>query len=133
MFLFRRSRPAVRSPADAVRRLYRKAWIENTSEARGLRLLRGWLSQHQRAQFDSLGYFEVVGCNSGKRYRIYHGKPSPNVYEVDDAGCPMVGWCFLPRGYLATGDVILAQKIGLETDEHSVLAIANKFLPSREL
>lgn len=46
---------------------------------------------------------------------------------------PKIGWCFLPDRALAIGDVMLAQKIALETDEAAVLAIAKPFsrrLPS---
>jgi len=35
--------------------------------------LRQWLSPVQRAQFAEKGYFEVVGGDTGKRYRIYAG------------------------------------------------------------
>jgi len=95
--------------------------------------MRDWLSPDQREQFDDSGYFEVVGCDSGKRYRIYHGIIPPNVYEIDDAGRLKVGLCFMPLGRLVAGDIILAQKIALETDEHSALAVANRFSPNREL
>ena len=50
-----------------------------------------------------------------------------NIYELDGAGRPRVGWCFAPKGYLVAGDVMLAQKIALETDEDRALAAANKF------
>jgi hypothetical protein len=95
-------------------------------EARGLNLLKEWLSPEQFAQYDANSYFEVTGCQSGKRYRISHGI-SMNVYELDGAGRPSVGWCFTPKGYLVAGDVMLAQKIALETDERGALAVANKF------
>ena len=42
-----------------------------TREARGVDLLREWLSPEQRAQFDAKRYFDVIGCDSGKRYRIH--------------------------------------------------------------
>ena len=128
MFLFQRSVPAVRMRIHALRQLYRKALAENTSDARGLRLMRRWLSPYQRAEFDHSGSFEVVGCDSGKRYRIYRGT-AQNVFEVDDAGWLKVGLCFMPSGELVAGDVMLAQKIALETDENGVLAVANRFLP----
>ena len=112
----------------ALRQLYRKALAENTSDARGLRLMRRWLSQDQRAEFDDKGTFEVVGCNSGKRYRIYRGA-AQNVFEIDDAGQPKVCLCFMPSGELVAGDVMLAQKIALETNENGALAVANRFLP----
>ncbi len=97
------------------------------SEARGLELLKEWLSPEQFAQYDAKSYFEVTGCHSGKRYRISHGT-SMNIYELDSAGRPRVGLCFVPKGYLVAGDVMLAQKIALETDERRALMVANKFL-----
>jgi hypothetical protein len=96
------------------------------SEASGLELLMEWLSPEQFAQYDAKSYFEVTGCHSGKQYRISHGT-SMNVYELDGAGRPRVGWCFAPKGYLVAGDVMLAQKIALETDERGALAVANIF------
>ena len=99
----------------------------------GPRLLRDWLSPDQREQLDNSGYFEVFGCASGRRYRIYHVKVAPNVYEIDGAGRIKEGLCFLPVGPLATGDVILAQKIALETDEHRAIAVANRFSPTGDL
>ena len=128
MFLFQRSLPAVRMRIHALRQLYRKALAENTSDARGLRLMRRWLSPDQRAEFDDSGTFEVVGCDSGKRYRIYRGA-AQNVFEIDDAGQPKVCLCFMPSGDLVAGDVMLAQKIALETNENGALAVANRFLP----
>jgi len=95
-------------------------------EARGLELLKEWLSPEQFAQYDANSYFEVTGCHSGKRYRISHGT-SMNIHELDGAGRPRVGWCFAPKGHLVAGDVMLAQKIALETDERRALAVANRF------
>jgi hypothetical protein len=100
----------------------------NESEARGLKLLKEWLSQEQLAQYEKYKYFAVTGSHSGKRYRIRHGTGT-NVYELDGAGRPRAGWCFVPKDYLVVGDVMLAQKIALETDECGALAIANNFLP----
>jgi hypothetical protein len=116
----------------AVGELYRKFANENTREARGLRLLLDWLSPDQREQLDNFGYFEVFGCASRKRYRIYHVKFAPNVYEIDSVGRLKEGVCFLPAGSLVTGDVMLAQKIALETDEHRAIAVANRFSPARD-
>jgi hypothetical protein len=103
--------------------------IENDCEARGLKLLREWLSPEQLAQYDANGHFDVTGCDSGKRYRIHNGA-SMNVHEIDGAGRSRVGWCFVPNADLAAGDVMLAQKIALETDERGALAVAKKFVPS---
>ena len=129
MFMVRRSRSEA-----AVRKLYRSFFAENTKEARGRRLLREWLSPDQRAQFDDKDYFEVVGCDSRRRYRIYNrmtNRNVTNVYEIDDAGRPKVAWCFLPTGRLVAADIMLAQKIALETNEHNALAVANAFPPRK--
>nr|WP_245315216.1 hypothetical protein [Bradyrhizobium yuanmingense] len=110
----------------AVGRLYQAVNDEKTAEARALRLLRFWLSPRQRFEFERKGYFDVVGCDTGKRYRIRRGT-SGNVNEIDEYGRIGKGWCFVPVGGLALGDVMLAQKIALETDEARVLSIANSF------
>src|SRR5258707_11896334 len=83
-------------------------------EARGLELLKKWLSPEQFAQYDAKSYFEVTGCHSGKRYRNSH-RTSMNIHELDGSGRPRVGWCFAPKGYLVAGDVMLARRIALET------------------
>ena len=129
MFTFRMPASA-RLRIYAVRQLYRKFLSENSREARGLRLMRDWLSPTQRMQFDSSGSFDVIGCDSGKRYRVY-SEMVPNVRELDDAGRPTVGFCFIPIGRLVMGDVMLAQKIALETNERGALAVANRFRPER--
>src|ERR1700751_5126919 len=91
-------------------------------EARGLGLLKEWLSPEQFAQYDAKSYFEVTGCHSGKRYRISHGT-SMNIHKLDGAGNPHVGWCLAHRGLLVAGDVMLAHKIALETDHRGALAV----------
>ena len=58
----------------------------STRELRGLKLLREWLSPEQLAQYDAHKYFEVIGCHTGKRYRICHGIGA-NVIELDNAAC----------------------------------------------
>jgi hypothetical protein len=101
--------------------------LVDDSQTRGIKLLREWLPATQRAQFDVDGHFEVIGCHTGKRYRILQGTYM-NVHEIDAAGQPLVCWCFFPLAHhLARGDVMLAQKIALETDELAALAVANKF------
>jgi len=99
----------------------------STSDLRGRKLLREWLSPEQLAQYDEHSHFEVIGCRTGKRYRIDHGV-GLNVYELDGAGRPRAGWCFVPKDNLVAGDVMLAQKIALETDERGALAVARNFL-----
>jgi hypothetical protein len=110
---------------QALRERHREIF-EGTREARGIKLLREWLSPEQRAQFDARSYFDVIGSDSGKRYRIRFGSAT-NVHEIDSVGRSTVGWCFVPTGYLVAGDVMLAQKIALETHEFRALAVANRF------
>ena len=93
-----------------------------------MRLLRQWLSPPQRAQFAEKGYFEVAGGDTGKRYRIYTGAAA-NVCEVDENGHLTLGLCFLPMGELPIGDVMLSQKIVLESSESRALAVARRFAP----
>jgi hypothetical protein len=126
MFLFRRHGSSTR--LRAMRALYRSFIEENGPEARAHRLLREWLSSEQRAQFDAKGYFEVTGSHTGRRYRIHQGTMS-NVLELDDEMEPKMGWCFVPERPLAACDVMLAQKIALETNEAAVLALANRVSP----
>jgi hypothetical protein len=66
----------------------------------------------------------VVGSATGTRYRIRRGT-AMNIEELAADGCVARRWCFAPEGALATGDVMLAQKVALETFELSALAIAN--------
>jgi hypothetical protein len=127
MFLFRRSH-ASSTQLRALRALYRSFIEQNGSEARARRLLREWLSPDQRAQFDAKGYFEVTGSHTGRRYRIHQGTMS-NVWELDEELEPKTGWCFVAERPVAACDVMLAQKIALETDEAAVLALANRFSP----
>ena len=113
----------------AVRALFIRLSAERTPEGRSLRLLRDWLSPVQRTQFAKKGYFEVVGGDTGKRYRIYPGAMS-NVCEIDEKGRLGVGLCFRTMGELPIGDVMLAQKIALESCESSALAVARRFVPN---
>ena len=54
------------------------------------------------------------GCDTGRRYRITY-RAVMNVHQLDADGHPVQQWCFAPEGRLAVGDVLLAQKIALET------------------
>jgi hypothetical protein len=46
-----------------------------------------------------------------------------NIHELDGAGRPRFGWSFAPKGYLVAGDIMLAQKIALETDKRVILSL----------
>ena len=113
---------------DLMRARYRELGCTE-SEVRGIKLLREWLSAEQLVQFNKYGYFEVTGCKTGKRYRIRYGTAT-NIHELGRYGHPTAGWCFVPNQQLVPGDVMLAQKIALETDELSALVVARPFRPS---
>ena len=95
-------------------------------EARAQRLLQENLSTDQREQHGRFGYFDVVGGNTGKRYRIKYGFQL-NVALLDNRGRTKAVLCFAPDGNLPAGDVMLAQKLALELFETDTLKIANKF------
>jgi hypothetical protein len=94
------------------------------AEQRALALLKDWLSPRQLAQYERDGHFEVMGSHSGKRYRIRRAGHM-NIDELSEHGALVAIWCFGPHGYLPVGDVMLAQKIALETNEKVALQVAN--------
>jgi hypothetical protein len=95
------------------------------SDARALTLLKEWLSPKQRACYERFRYFDVVGCDTGTRYRIHHGVQT-NIEELSATGRHVCKWCFVPDGDLAAGDVMLTQKIALETNERGALSVARR-------
>ena len=114
-------------------RLLRIAWEwfrhvgpSREPERRSLKLMRRWLSVAQREQFDTRGYFDVVGSHTGRRYRIKIGT-STNIIELDSSEHAVARFCFVPSEILPAGDVMLAQKIALENNEQSALAVARTF------
>ncbi|WP_229197723.1 hypothetical protein [Bradyrhizobium acaciae] len=128
--VFRRASNTICATAAAVRERWQ---AYERIEARGIALLSAWLSPEQRSQFEKYRRFDVVGSESGKRYRICYGT-STNVYEMDSRDRVVLGWCFRPVGFLVPGDVMLAQKIALETNERATLMVARPFpstLPPR--
>jgi len=99
---------------------------EQEAEAKALALLLRNLTPKQKEQYDRFGYFDVVGSETGKRYRISHGL-SRNVSELIEDNRLGAGRCFMPRGDLAAGDCMLAQKIVLENCEEEALRVALRF------
>nr|WP_080663644.1 hypothetical protein [Bradyrhizobium elkanii] len=112
----------------ALRQLYRAFVRENSPEGKGRTLLRQWLTPAQRRQFEEQGYFDVVGCTTRRRYRVQYGSVA-NVQEISFEEQSGGILCFAPEGHLVPGDVMLAQKIALETDELGTLAVAKRVAP----
>jgi hypothetical protein len=97
----------------------------STPEDRAEALLNEWLCPEQRATLERHGYFEVRGCHTGKRYRIRRGR-NMNIEELGKNGAQVAVWCFGPAGHLPLGDVMLTQKLALETNEQAALGVANR-------
>jgi len=97
---------------------------------RGLKLLKANLTSSQLNEFLTCRRFDVVGGASGRIYRI-NLTGARNVEELDHQGTCVRRLCFFHEGELVTGDVVLAQKVALETFETEALAIANTSPPSR--
>ncbi len=114
-------------PGHVARRGYASEWetLRPESEVRALKLLKNWLSPAQLSAYEGHKYFDVVGCDSGTAYRIHHGTQA-NIEQLDAQGQPVCRWCFVPEGGLVAGDVMLAQKIALETYESGALVVANR-------
>jgi hypothetical protein len=94
------------------------------AEEKAIKLLRSWLTRDQDEQFKSGKGFEVIGCDTGTRYRITNSVGMMNVHELDETGDRVRSWCFVPHGDLPSADTMLAQKIALETMERRALAVA---------
>jgi hypothetical protein len=131
----RRSSPELRSAERAsarppgpnraaLLRLLGFTTVTPEAEARGLRLLSENLSPAQREQQERCGYFDVIGGDTGRRYRIKNGF---QLGLLDKKGRTRAVLCFMPEGELPAGDVMLAQKLALELFESDTLKIANKF------
>ena len=118
-----RARQPFRPPAA-----YRPGAQANTGtpEQRGIDLLIENLTPTQRRQFAIHRHFDVIGGQSGKRYRLWH-RPMQNIEEFDANGDRVCVWCFHPRQPLVHGDVLLAQKTALELFESDALRIAHRY------
>ncbi|MGA8612424.1 MAG: hypothetical protein WB760_12005 [Xanthobacteraceae bacterium] len=95
-------------------------------EQRGVELLLANLTPTQRRQYRRDRHFDVIGGQSGTRYRLWHCFQQ-NIEELDADGRRRWVWCFHPRETLVLGDVLLAQKTSLELCEGEALRIAHGY------
>jgi hypothetical protein len=93
------------------------------AESRSHRLLVDNLSDTQRTEFLARGSFDVIGGDTGKRYRIKRDRQM-NIEELNRSGRRIQQLCFLPKGDVPLGDMMLAQKLALELFETEALGIA---------
>lgn len=91
--------------------------------------LREHLSTEQQQTFDRDYFFDVIGGDLGKRYRIRRGLSGVrNVQELKEQNgklVPASTLCFHPGGDLPEGDILLTQKTLLENCETHVRRVAN--------
>jgi hypothetical protein len=98
------------------------------AQVRSLQLLLPNLSPDQRQQFTYYNYFDVIGGETGTRYRI-RNRHFLNVERLDHKGRCTCRLCFGPQGKLPISDVMLAQKLALELFESEAIKIANASPP----
>lgn len=92
-----------------------------SAEKRALELLVSALTPEQAACYQERSYFDLK-CGETV-YRIRKG--SVRNIEVIQKGRTVKVLCAHPNGGLPVHDVVLAQKLALETDEQSFLRVAN--------
>jgi hypothetical protein len=110
---------------DLVRAFFALFQYVDDAEKRGTRLLHANLTAIQLRELKDRAYFEVIGGASGSRYRI-HDCATVNIDQLDADKKVVQKWCFAPEGNLASGDVLLAQKLALELFEDEALSIARR-------
>jgi hypothetical protein len=96
------------------------------AEARALELLKSCLNASQLATYNESKFFYVTGGVSGRRYRIRFGR-SFNIDQLDEGDKLVCRWCVTPSATLVTADILVAQKIALESCEMEALTVANFF------
>jgi hypothetical protein len=100
------------------------SYDDTAAHERAKALLLASLSPSQRVDYTNSRSFRVDGSAGGK-FRINYGR-TMNVDMLNWRGARHCRYCFLPQGGLVEEDVMLAQKIALETNEKAALAIANR-------
>ena len=105
------------------RQLRRYTAAREASNKKSIELMKNWLTPKQLEEYQQTGAFEVIGNHTGTHYRIHNASPY-NVIELD-RGVRRRRLCFVPDNANAPGDVMLAQKIMLETNERQALKVAN--------
>lgn len=91
---------------------------------RAIDLLRGCLSETQRIEFEQTKSFTVIG-KSGRSFRLRWGKIA-NIDLMTKRNQVQACFCVHPSGDVPIGDVLLAQKFHLETDDEALMRIANQ-------
>ncbi len=90
------------------------------ASARALRLLLRTLNPHQRARFMRSGHFTVHAPGWGD-FEILP-RPVFNVISLDTGIC----YCAMPEAVVPIADMMLAQKLLLESEPARFFAVANQ-------
>lgn len=99
-----------------------QALRDDPAEKKAKELLYRFLSEAQRQQFESVGYFEQLG-GDGKTYRLWSG--AHRKIELVENNEVVKSLCIHPKIAVPPSDTILAQKLLLQGDIASVYRIAN--------
>lgn len=105
------------------RRQQRQLELERVAaRRRAAELLLSQLDDEQRTAYEARHRFRLVGAD-GKLYEIARGRQH-NVWELDASGRPRTEFC-ITHPDLPDDDIVLAQKLLLETDPARFRRIAN--------
>lgn len=112
---------------DTERQAQLAAEAERRKQAteRARQLLVAMLDREQQEEFAKNRSFIVHTKDRQRRYQVTYGTAG-NVLLLNPAGQTIAKFCIHPEEEVPTPDVMLAQKLLLETDEQQFLKIANK-------
>jgi hypothetical protein len=114
--LWKRCRRWLEAALLAQQSTRREAAQKRLAEKRSLSLLLGLLSEEQRVEFESQGFFHVTGGSSGERYRIRRDSVV-NIDVLAKDGSARIYLCARPMGNLPMYDVMAAQLLYLQGRE----------------
>ncbi len=92
-------------------------------ELRARNLLLSCLTPEQRAMYEKEFKFRVVS-NLGNVFEL-HRKRMHGVFKLDMQGNRIEEWCVTPHGRIPVDDILLSQKLMLETDEAALRSESN--------
>lgn len=108
-----RCREWLRAAQHAREQRGREALQKACAERKALSLLLNLMSQEQRHDFHTCGYFHVTGGSSGDRYRI-RVDSAVNIDVLGDDGAIKYHLCARPSGNIPMYDVMAGQLLYLQ-------------------
>ncbi len=95
------------------------------AQVKAEKLLLANLDSDQGAEFRKTRQFVVRSADGERCYRVEYGTAG-NIRLLDKSGKAVAKFCIHPHVCLPVEDVMLCQKLLLETDEKEFLRIANR-------